>query len=45
MRSKNLIKIAITINGGNYRFIISEISKSKAMTLMKNINLSKKSEA
>ena len=44
MRSKNLSNIAITINDGNYRFIISEISKSNAMTLMKNIKFSKKSE-
>ena len=44
MMSMNLSDIAIlNIHGADYRRIISRISKSEAINLMQNINLTEKS--
>ena len=44
MMSMNLSDIAIlNIHGADYRCIISRISKSEAINLMQNINLTEKS--
>ena len=43
MVSMNLSDIAISnIKGSNYRYVINEISKSEAIDLMQNIDLTKK---